>query len=46
MNAFAKVSNGEAAIASTRAARAPQVAYALFSIGAPTLLPHSVHEPS
>ena len=41
-----KVRDGEGATASTRAACAPQRLYALFSIGAPTLLPHSVHEPS
>jgi hypothetical protein len=46
MHTFAKVRDGEGAIASARGARAPQAAYALFSIGAPTLLPHSVHEPS
>ncbi len=46
MHTFAKARDGEGAIASVRGARAPQAAYALFSIGAPTLLPHSVHEPS
>ena len=42
---FKKARDGEGAIASVRGARAPQL-YVLFSIGAPTLLPHSVHEPS
>ena len=37
------VLHGEAAMAASRV-RSP--IYALFSIGAPTLLPHSVHEPS
>jgi hypothetical protein len=42
---FEKVHDGEGAIA--RSPRRPLlIIYVLFSIGAPTLLPHSVHEPS
>src|SRR5438128_5021421 len=41
----AKIRTSPTSLTTNAIQRAPH-AYALFSIGAPTLLPHSVHEPS
>ena len=46
MHTFAKVRDGGAPSPAREARALPKPLYALFSIGAPTLLPHSVHEPS